>query len=203
MNADENFLARWSRHKQEAQREAAPPAAAALEDKAAPDTLVATAPKQATPPQPPEARLPTIDFSQPGALQAVLRADTPVEISRAALRQAWRSDPVIRDFIGLSENSFDFTAPELPGFGPLSTEQVQQLLARAIGETEHAQPASSPARELQPLQPLPDPVATPAADRSSHATDNEDASAQHEIPERLTPKPRSKRHGSALPEIKL
>jgi hypothetical protein len=35
------------------------------------------------------------------------------------LREIWR-DPAIRDFVGLSENSWDFTAPEtIPGFGPI------------------------------------------------------------------------------------
>jgi hypothetical protein len=29
----------------------------------------------------------------------------------AALRRAWVSDPVIRDFIGIAENQWDFTNP--------------------------------------------------------------------------------------------
>jgi hypothetical protein len=32
-------------------------------------------------------------------------------MTRAALRRAWLTDPAIHDFIGLSENSWDFNSP--------------------------------------------------------------------------------------------
>jgi len=56
---------------------------------------------------------------------------------RAALRRAWSTDLAIRDFIGLSENSWDFNAPGgVPGFGSLTTNGPRQLLARMTGEAE-------------------------------------------------------------------
>ena len=45
-------------------------------------------------------------------IRAFLNKGVPQDLTRAALRRAWSSDPAIRDFIGLSENSWDFTAPE-------------------------------------------------------------------------------------------
>ena len=58
----------------------------------------------------------------------------PAGLTRAALRRAWAADPAIRDFIGLSENSWDFTAPGgVPGFGPLDPAEVPRLLAEVFG----------------------------------------------------------------------
>jgi hypothetical protein len=56
-------------------------------------------------------------------------------LTRAALRQAWASDPAIRDFVGIAENQWDFNDPTaMPGFGPmLETDNMPALLARALG----------------------------------------------------------------------
>jgi hypothetical protein len=63
-------------------------------------------------------------------------------LTRAALRRAWSADPTIRDFIGLSENSWDFNAPGgVPGFGSLKAEDARRLLARVMGGTEAIDPA--------------------------------------------------------------
>jgi hypothetical protein len=37
-------------------------------------------------------------------LAAFLKPGVPAELTRAALRRAWSSDPAIRDFVGLSED---------------------------------------------------------------------------------------------------
>src|SRR5271156_2329565 len=51
---------------------------------------------------------------------AFLRKGVPADLTRAALRKAWASDPAIRDFIGIAENQWDFNDPDgIPGFGPL------------------------------------------------------------------------------------
>jgi hypothetical protein len=48
-----------------------------------------------------------------------LRAGVPAELTRAALRRTWATDPAIRDFIGIAENQWDFNDPNaIPGFGP-------------------------------------------------------------------------------------
>jgi len=203
--AEQGFLKRWSRRKQR-QAQRAPKAAqtqplAPRQDQAAPDVPApATQHEQAQPPL--ERPLPAIDLAQPGALQALLRADAPAELTRAALRHAWRSDPAIRDFIGLSENSFDFSAPELPGFGPLSAEQVQQLLAQAGGMPQQTQAPANTKPESQSVQVLPASVAAPAGGSPTVATHADASPAlQHEkAAEEAAGVPRPKHHGSALPK---
>jgi hypothetical protein len=46
------------------------------------------------------------------------------------IRSLWQA-PAIRGFIGLSENSWDFSAPQtIPGFGPISAAEATVLLER-------------------------------------------------------------------------
>ena len=70
-------------------------------------------------------------------IRAFLAPGVPVELSRAALRRAWSSDPTIRDFIGIAENQWDFTNPDaVPGFGSLNfkEEEVRAMVSRLFGE---------------------------------------------------------------------
>jgi hypothetical protein len=81
--------------------------------------------------------LPPIESIVAGSdITAFLQKGVPATLTRAALRQAWVSDPAIRDFIEIAENQWDFTHPEtIPGFGSLdAADEVQSLLARALGE---------------------------------------------------------------------
>jgi hypothetical protein len=41
-------------------------------------------------------------------IRCFLAPGVPAELTRAALRHAWVADPAIRDFVGLSENAWDF-----------------------------------------------------------------------------------------------
>jgi hypothetical protein len=68
-------------------------------------------------------------------IRGFLQSRVPAELTRAALRQAWASDPAIRDFIGIAENQWDFNDPTaIPGFGPLSErDNVAALLTQALG----------------------------------------------------------------------
>ncbi len=53
-------------------------------------------------------------------IRGFLQCGVPAELTRAALRRAWASDPAIRDFIGIAENQWDFNDPTaMPGFGPM------------------------------------------------------------------------------------
>ena len=69
-------------------------------------------------------------------IRAFLRSGVPAELTKAALRRAWTSDPAIRDFIGIAENQWDFTDPgAIPGFGPLEArDDVAGLLRQALGQ---------------------------------------------------------------------
>jgi uncharacterized protein DUF3306 len=62
---------------------------------------------------------------------AFLAAGAPPALPRAASRRTWSADPAIRDFIGLSESSWDFTAPDgVPGFGVVTAEDARRLMAQ-------------------------------------------------------------------------
>lgn len=138
MSDPENFLNRWSRRKIEGERrEPSGPDAASVEGKASPQ---ADADKRASDSATaPEKAEPTFDLSKLPSLESIgvdtdisvfLRPGVPADLSRAALRRAWAADPAIRDFVGLAENAWDFTAPDsMPGFGPLGAEEARKLIA--------------------------------------------------------------------------
>jgi hypothetical protein len=128
MSEHENFVSRWSRLKYEAgsrrkrktelPRRTAPSGTAATssanEDEAAGMETTAIPIFDPT-------DLPSIaSITARTAISLFLRSGVPAELTVAALRRAWVSDPVIRDFIGIAENQWDFTNPTtIPGFGPL------------------------------------------------------------------------------------
>jgi hypothetical protein len=57
-------------------------------------------------------------------VRAFLAADVPAELKRAALRRAWATDPTVRDFVGLSENSWEFSShyPDWLAAAPQSSQ---------------------------------------------------------------------------------
>ena len=135
--SEEEFLARWSRRKREQQAEAAKPA----EVQPAPPALEAKdESKNGAKESETEldlSSLPSIDeINAATDITAFLRKGIPQELSRAALRRAWATDPAIRDFVGLAENAWDFNDPKaMPGFGPLdyTSEQLAALVDRVVG----------------------------------------------------------------------
>jgi hypothetical protein len=220
MSADESFLARWARRKRGAARKAhTGPKKTGCD--AAPE-VAASLPPEETQLLLDPASLPPIDSIGAGSdIRPFLSASMPADLTRAALRRAWLVDPAIRDFVGLSENSWDFNAlGGVPGFGSLTAEDARRLLARVMGEKEASDPAHLAASRLsddqaavpaaEPGQPTPGSVADqmklardtdvdhgksiPRAPKSSIAV-------QHERGEReaLSPLPR-RRHGGALPD---
>jgi hypothetical protein len=80
--------------------------------------------------------LPSIDsITADTDIIAFLKSGVPAEVTRAALRRAWTSDPAIRDFIGIAENQWDFNDPNgISGFGRLdATESRAVFLAQVSG----------------------------------------------------------------------
>lgn len=159
--SDENFFARWSRRKAEAAKAAADKRDAEDADKASTPQPPATAESgseaaerhPATPDGSPSSStatgdiasfdpkdLPPIDSIGPDTdVSMFLRPGVPADLARAALRRAWTADPAIRDYIGLSENSWDFTAPQgVPGFAPLSSEDAERLLAALTNQSSQS-----------------------------------------------------------------
>jgi hypothetical protein len=117
-----NFLRRWSQRKRGAQGHA-DDRATSLEDephsaKASkePRSVSAT---ECTPPAFDPATLPPIEsITATSDVRAFIAPGVPAELTRAALRRVWVTDPTIRNFVGIAENQWDFTAPDgVPGFG--------------------------------------------------------------------------------------
>lgn len=148
MSDPENFVARWSRLKRDTAKE--------TKDKTAADAAGhkpgAVADEQRAEGAPPAegeltepafdpASLPSIEsITGSSDIRAFLQKGVPAELTKAALRRVWTTDPAIRDFIGIAENQWDFTDPTaMPGFGPLeATDNVRELVAQAMGKLGQA-----------------------------------------------------------------
>jgi len=142
MSEDEDFVSRWSRLKHESVsrrtrqtelRERAAPSSTAVTSSVNEEEAAGT--ETRTAPIFDLAGLPSIDsITARTDISMFLRSGVPAELTVAALRRAWVSDPVIRDFIGIAENQWDFTNPTtIPGFGPLhDTGDKLSLVARMV-----------------------------------------------------------------------
>jgi hypothetical protein len=143
--------------------------------------------------------LPPIESIASGSdITAFLAPGVPLELTRAALRRAWTTDPAIRDFIGLSENAWDFNAPGgVPGFGSLDLQDVRRLLAQVLDEPQASDPTPVTAA-------LTDHAATPAETAPAvHVAEapRSISAAQHEDDKRKADESRPRRHhGGALPQ---
>ena len=128
-----NVFLRWMRLKREAKTTAQQAEAVSIDIEAATVHLGINAAVQ-EPFDP--ASLPSIDsITADTDIVAFLKSDVPTELTRAALRRAWTSDPAIRDFIGIAENQWDFNDPNgISGFGRLdATESGVIFLAQVSG----------------------------------------------------------------------
>ena len=149
MSEPENFIARWSRRKREAAEDAE-----ATKSSAAPEVAAESAHptedrrEESDAPrarsgasEPPEfaldpTKLPPIEtITADTDIRAFLAPGVPPDLARAALRRAWLADPTIRDFVGLSENAWDFNAPDaVPGFGSLEmTDELRRQITQMVG----------------------------------------------------------------------
>jgi hypothetical protein len=152
-------------------------------------------------------------------IRGFLQSKVPVELTRAALRQAWASDPAIRDFIGIAENQWDFNDPDaMPGFGPLQAgDDLPALLARAQGRhdnlagviselpasVQRSLPAAADDGVAIPDQNTPPQAfdGSPQADDIESSPDNgeEAEAAANDGAAEATAAPGRRSHGSALP----
>ena len=96
-------------------------------------------------------------------VRAFLSPGVPPELTRAALRRAWVSDPAIRDFVGIAENQWDFTKPDgVPGFGPLElTAELHRMVAELHNATSPAVPAEAGAEFGKTAMPDPAAISLP------------------------------------------
>jgi hypothetical protein len=209
MTAPENSLSRWSRLKREA-------VSKGRVDANQHDTPACSVGPEDTRP---EAELdeglvdpqdlPSIDaITFDTDIRAFLNSRVPAELTRAALRRAWVSDPAIRDFIGIAENQWDFNDPTaIPGFGPLlGTDDLSALLRQAFGQpAELARAIAELPTAVEPPAPAeivleigtPDQPDIPSA---LNGTAAERAEIEHSAAEQESGAPSKRRaHGGALP----
>jgi hypothetical protein len=233
VSEDENFLARWSRRKREAEQAKPPAPAPADAVEAEQERVAADAPEseeraRAAARDEPKfdlASLPPIDAIGPDTdIRPFLRPGVPSDLTRAALRRAWSVTPGIRDYIGPSENSWDFTSagPDgVPGFdfGDPGVD-VHRLAAELFGGNETPEPSppvSTAARtEEAPAEKSgavvspeasvhdilrPEPGAPPAATAREPGQALTAPQQGAHAPEDVTSesKARARRHGGALP----
>jgi hypothetical protein len=152
MSEPKKFLARWSARKLASRT---PPASGDAHAQQEPGDGTDTVDNGALAEKPDDrdtsaqsfdpAQLPSLDSIGPDSdIAAFLRRDVPPELTRAALRRAWTSDPAIKNFVGLVESGWDFNDPAaMSGFGPISPEEVARLAGNVIA----ALPQSAPANE--------------------------------------------------------
>src|ERR1700692_492726 len=136
MTEPDNFIQRWARlkRKSNAAQDAEPLPAGA--EATAPPSGVGVATEQSFD----LASLPSLEsIAADTKIDAFLQSGVPAELTRAALRRAWGSDPAIRHFVGIAESQWDFNDPSaIPGFGPLhATDNVPVLLAQVSSQPEN------------------------------------------------------------------
>ena len=149
MTVPENFVSRWARLKRsvDIQRRTEPTG----DSLPPPPVKVSAGSAEAAIGQPEidaaadaafdPASLPSIEtISVNTDIRGFLQSRVPAELTRAALRQVWTSDPAIRDFVGVAENQWDFNDPNaIPGFSPLlESDNVPDLLAQALGQHDRS-----------------------------------------------------------------
>jgi hypothetical protein len=167
-----NFLQRWSLRKRAAENDTPEDADLSPDDKAVDSNAAAQG--DADPPAFDPATLPPIEsITATSDIRAFLAPGVPEELTRAALRRAWVTDPTIRNFIGIAENQWDFTRPDgVPGFGSLElTPELQRMVASLIGDaTGQADERQADAEQVEQISeisgqlPRPAKVLAPAED---------------------------------------
>jgi hypothetical protein len=208
---EHNIFFRWARLKQAA-KERLDTEPAATDNPEAADPLVIDATKDGPFDL---SSLPPIDSIVANTdIAAFLRAGVPAELTSAALRRAWTSDPAIRDFIGIAENQWDFNDPNaIPGFGPLdpiaNADNLLPQVARgleqlpdALGDLTPRAETISPGKAVSAEPDLEPPAAgQPLAGECAQPGDRHETEAPRakEPIEEVQIGSRKLRHGSALP----
>jgi hypothetical protein len=210
-NSSGGFLERWSRRKIEAERQtpdgAREDVAARVPEQRDDNNTAACAgegPERGAPrdkaPAPTDAK-PAFDITSLPSLESITAATdvraflapgVPAELTRAALRRAWTTDPAIRDFKGLAENDWDFTDPKaMAGFTDLPADyDVKKLVAQIFGEKDtEADPAvaAEPDRTVAAVQASEQPKEIAAADEALPAVVEEPTAAKPAPAEQVAP----------------
>lgn len=171
MSEPEGFVGRWARRKQEAKAEEPVDAKDSLKP-AETEAAVAKVPDEEKKEQPEFdiSTLPSIEsIVAKTDIRAFLSAGVPAHLTQAALRRAWSADPAIRDYIGLSENSWDFNATDsMHGFGPLQpNDNVRQMVSDVFKGITENEPQSKVASAEMQSEVQPEPEQSEVSDTAS------------------------------------
>ena len=210
MSEPEHFLSRWARRKQEVAREESAPEPEEANAQMT-GAVGEVAPGAATPDAQAEnmdgqagdgekREEPAFDLSKLPSIESItadtdirpfLAAGVPASLRQAALRRVWVADPKIRDFIGIAENQWDFTAGgNAPGFDfspPLG--DVKRMVADIFGEkpeVDSQKEAPAQAARLEPDSPARRPDDAGEAHRNvteTLASDEVGANGKVELPQ--------------------
>jgi hypothetical protein len=202
-NPGENFLRRWSRLKQ-ATGSGAPASTEPRQSEHAEPGALPDVNTQIDPPAFDPSSLPPIEsLTAASDIRAFLAPGVPEELSRAALRRAWVSDPTIRDFVGIAENQWDFTRPDdVPGFGSLEvTVELRRIVDQLIGGAARLPQATYPPELSQESAQGEKDTMGPSAVHNAEEPVGDRRLADIEEPFDVTRAPSSvrRRHGGALP----
>jgi hypothetical protein len=214
MGRVEGFLARWSRRKRLAATQPHETCDVAAPEKVPDATPVPPGQSGDVATVAPQSLSPICSLGADSDVTPFLAPGVPVGLARQALRRAWITDPAIRDFVGLSENAWDFTVSDgVPGFGQLSAEDARRLAARALGPAEGSDVPPTEKDTTMPPADTAAPNEKAGAGRIAESRDfsrhhphrssqiTTDAGAQQEIGEAETNRPLPPRsHGRALPK---
>jgi hypothetical protein len=209
MTGPDNFIQRWARLKRASDTTHEIEAASANVGTTTTDPRAAGAPDRPFDP----ASLPSLEsIAADSDIGAFLQIGVPAELTRAALRRMWVSDPAIRDFIGVAESQWDFNDPDgIPGFGPLpATDSAPPVLTQVpsklanIPEALRELPGSverDPSRVSDPKTTTNEECfAEPGiADSASQATEAAGATKRDCAVEENDIVRNRRQHGSALP----
>jgi hypothetical protein len=224
----DNFILRWARMKRGS--DTAPEPGVAGNGLPSASAATASADLEAPPARADAATAEPFDLASLPSIESIvadsdigvfLRSGVPAELTRAALRRAWASDPVIRDFIGIAENQWDFNDPDaIPGFGRLqATDNAPAVLGQVASKLENVpetllatppsvEPAASgvvgPKHAVADRGAQSSPGQSCSADPGVSSLSNEILNAGRETEsarnvEEDEPSRKTRRHGSALP----
>jgi uncharacterized protein DUF3306 len=211
MSKTEDFLSRWSRLKGASGVERS-----GVEEKGDAPPAAEVFPPAAFDPS----TLPPIEsIVADSDIRPFLDVRVPAELTRAALRRAWNSDPTIRDFVGIADNQWDFNDQgSIPGFGPLGAADgarypaIQTVDLRnsaadeAVKASRSVEPPESLSTDPQYSDPAPEVSRAPTApahdaNLDGRLVDVTDAQSvtQSGAAEAIPSPPPMRSHGGALP----
>ena len=215
-----NFLQRWSRRKLAVTECGGRAKAADAAETAEPPAPADAPPRHTAAAEFDPASLPPIEsINAASDIRPFLAANVPADLTRAALRRAWVSDPTIRDFVGLAENQWDFTKAEgVPGFGSLDpAPELRRRLVSLLSDSPAVEAygsAEAPGRgggtgekanAAPPEQAVPAPLdsaaasSAPAPSQSAQVEEDDAAMRDDSAGAKANTAPAQRKHGRALP----